>query len=125
MQSANIHANSKYYYPKDAEFLSNDFMSKPGAKFNVNRNAVLIKDDKPSTVDPNLEEVTACLTSSGEICKDWTKAANSKDLLMDRWVTVSRKGKEACHCYKTQCLTLILQATYLWVTILTRALTIQ
>jgi hypothetical protein len=56
-QGYNIHANSKHYFPKDAEFLSNDAMSKPGAKFTSNRNAVLIKDEKPSTEDPKLEEV--------------------------------------------------------------------
>ena len=56
-QGYNIHANSKFYYPKDAEFLSNDYMSKPGAKFNANKNAVLIKDDKQNNIDPNLEEV--------------------------------------------------------------------
>jgi hypothetical protein len=56
-QGYNIHANSKFYYPKDAEFLSNDYMSKPGAKFNANKNAVLIKDERQNTIDPHLEEL--------------------------------------------------------------------
>lgn len=55
-QGYNIHANSKHYYPKDAEFLTNDNMAKPGAKFNANRQAVMMKDEKNIGGDP-LEEV--------------------------------------------------------------------
>lgn len=58
-QGYNIHANSKHYYPKDAEFLTNDNMTKPGAKFNANRHAVMVKNEKNLGADP-LDEVFQC-----------------------------------------------------------------
>lgn len=66
-QGYNIHANSKHYFPKDAEFLTNDAMSKPGAKFTSNRNAVLIKDEKQPAVDPYLEDVEQSHAAAQEL----------------------------------------------------------
>lgn len=57
-QSYDIHANSKHYFPQHAEFLSNDFVHKPGTQFNTNRNAVLFKEKKEMTKDPNLANVS-------------------------------------------------------------------
>lgn len=59
-----MHANSKHYFPKEAEFLSNDMINKPGTKFSSNKNAVLIKDEDITQTDPMLVEVNELSRSS-------------------------------------------------------------
>ena len=50
-----VHANSKHYFPKDAEFLSNDYFSKPGKDFHTNKQAVFMNDTNKQTPAPKLE----------------------------------------------------------------------
>lgn len=57
-RSYDIHANSKHYFPQDAEYLMNDYINKPGANFNTNKQAVLMKQrNKDKDVDPMLRQL--------------------------------------------------------------------